>query len=187
MIFLTPGIAFCESKGLAAIGKTSFNEGVEFTAKNFLILNGTVVTLLVLSFLAMRRSSKPPTRLELRDEDEVASDNAREVKKVPEKPPPKYRDPRLEPAVKKPVGWDNYQPRVRHPAGDSPAGSVRAVNLQFMWNGHSWDAYEVLGLPAGSSLEAAQVAFQRAAALADQETLPFLRAALDAIAKSGRD
>lgn len=151
---------------------------MEFTAKNFLILNGCIVTLLVLSFYLMRRAPKAPVKLELRDEDHVASDNAREVKKVANKPPPKFRDPR------KPVGWDNYQPRTRKPPVEVVDDDGRMLNVLFMWNGHSWDAYEVLGIPGGSSLDAARAAYERAAARADRETLPFLQAALDAIAKS---
>jgi hypothetical protein len=149
---------------------------VELSAKNFLILNGFVVTLLVLSFLVMRRAPKAPVKLELRGDDEVASDEAREVKKVANKPPPKFSDPRL--------GWGNYQPRIKKTHVELMDDDGRALNVFFMWNGHSWDAYEVLGIPGGSSRESARAAFDRAAALADKETLPFLKAALDAISKS---
>ena len=163
-------------------------------AKNFLLLNGFIVTLLVLSFYLMRRSPKGPVKLELRDETEIASDKARDAKLVAEKPRAKFRDPRLKPGESTPVGWDNYQPRThrskRVGAGSAGDGSgdaddeERSLNVLFNWNGHTWDAYEVLGLPGGSSQVQARLAFDRAAALADQETVPFLKAALDAIAKS---
>jgi hypothetical protein len=181
---------------LAAIEKKSFNERVQTESsqvENFLILNGFIVTLLVLSFFVMRRAPKAPVKLELRDDDEIASDQAREAKPVPEKPQPKYRDPRLGPTGGPaaagggtPVGWNNYQPRGRKPSVEvlEPEADERALNVFFMWNGHSWDAFEVLGIPGGSSLETARAAFQRAAALADQETLPFLKAALEAISKT---
>ncbi len=151
---------------------------MELSAKNFLILNGFIVTLLVLSFYVMRRAPKGPVKLELRDEDHVASDKAREAKQVANKPAPKFSDPR------KPLGSANYQPRARKVQAELVDDHGRALNVFFMWNGHSWDAYEVLGIPGGSSREAAVAAFERAAALADKETLPFLQAALGAIAKS---
>ena len=161
-------------------------------AKNFLLLNGFVVTLLVLSFYLMRRSPKAPVKLELRDETEIAADEAREATAITEKPRPKFRDPRLKPGESAPVGWGDYRPRervkgVRKPIAEvlEPlGGEERSLNVLFNWNGHTWDAYEVLGLPGGASISQAQGAFARAAILADKETLPFLKAALDAISNS---
>lgn len=37
--------------------------------------------------------------------------------------------------------------------------STKDLNVVFMWNGHSWDSYEVLGIPAGSSYEVAEKKF----------------------------
>jgi hypothetical protein len=146
-------------------------------------LNGFIVTLLVLSFYLMRRSPKGPVKLELRDETEIAADQAREATVIAEKPRPKFRDPRLKAGETAPVGWATYQPRMPQVILEPEAGE-RSLNVFFNWNGHTWDAYEVLGLPGGSSQMQARSAYERAAALADNETLPFLKAALDAIAKS---
>ncbi len=164
--------------------------------KNFLILNGLVVTLVVLSFLLLRRAPKAPVKLELRDQDEIAAAQARDAKDVPPKPRPKFVDPRIK-GGKMPSGWADYQPRNRKvyagateadtAPGRKPQGpgaqQVKSLNVLFNWNGHTWDAYEVLGVPAGSSLESARSAFERAVALADTETVPFLKAAFDAIAR----
>lgn len=57
----------------------------------------------------------------------------------------------------------------------------RPLNVVFNFNGHSWDAYEVLGLPAGSSLENVEAAFAEAMADIDEASKPFLQAARDAI------
>lgn len=38
----------------------------------------------------------------------------------------------------------------------------RELNCFFNWNGHPWDAYEVLGVPAGSSHEEVKKAFREA-------------------------
>lgn len=149
---------------------------VDLIAKKYLVVNAVVVTIVVLSIYFLRRRPKEPTPLDLRDDDHVASDRARDVASVAlsEKPAPKFRDPRL--------GWGNYQPRSRKALPEPD----RALNALFQWNGHTWDGYEVLGLPAGSSVESARAAFDRAAALADKETLPFLRAALNAVQAATR-
>lgn len=58
---------------------------------------------------------------------------------------------------------------------------ARTVNVMFNYNGHSWEAYEVLGLPQGSSLQAAEEAFETLAVQSDAQSLPFLVAAFEAI------
>lgn len=58
----------------------------------------------------------------------------------------------------------------------------RDLNVFFNWNGHTWDAYEVLGVPAGSSREAVIEAFHAARAGAPDSTA-FLQAATDAVLK----
>jgi hypothetical protein len=61
-----------------------------------------------------------------------------------------------------------------------PSGE-RPLNVVFNYNGHSWDAYEVLGLEAGSSLEKVEVAFREAAIKVEAGSRPFLEAAYQAI------
>ena len=58
---------------------------------------------------------------------------------------------------------------------------ARALTVMFNYNGHTWEAYEVLGLPAGSSLQSSEPAFENLALESDAQTLPFLVAALEAI------
>ena len=57
----------------------------------------------------------------------------------------------------------------------------RPLNVVFNYNGHSWDAYEVLGLPAGSSPDKVGLAYQLALNGVDVESRPFLAAAFAAI------
>ena len=57
----------------------------------------------------------------------------------------------------------------------------RPLNVVFNYNGHSWDAYEVLGLPAGSASEQVEQSFQRAMQNVDAASRPFLEAAYRAI------
>ncbi|MDX9730129.1 MAG: hypothetical protein RBT63_00025 [Bdellovibrionales bacterium] len=58
----------------------------------------------------------------------------------------------------------------------------RQLNVFFNWNGHTWDAYEVLGLPAGASREMVIQAFRTCRAKSPDST-SFLQAAADAILK----
>lgn len=60
----------------------------------------------------------------------------------------------------------------------------RSLNVFFQWNGHTWDAYETLGVPAGSSREAVAKAYQQAVAQSDPESVPFFKAAYEAILKN---
>jgi hypothetical protein len=57
----------------------------------------------------------------------------------------------------------------------------RPLNVMFNYNGHSWDAYEVLGLPAGSSLEKVEEGFAAVVKTVDAGSRPFLEAAYNAI------
>lgn len=172
-----------------------------------LILNGLVVTLVVLSFLVLRRAPRPPVKLDLRSDGKTPTpkDFLRAVRdELDDKTPTASIGGRssrnsgaktqasggarsaassAQPA-RKPVGWDNYVPRNRSVYGGRETHAVqeKSLNIFFNWNGHAWDAYEVLGIPAGASLETALQSFERAKSQADKETAPFLRAAYEAIA-----
>lgn len=60
----------------------------------------------------------------------------------------------------------------------------RSLQVFFNYNGHTFEAYEALGLPAGASLHAVQSAFSKQKILADSESRPFLEAAFEALNSS---
>jgi hypothetical protein len=66
------------------------------------------------------------------------------------------------------------------------AGAARPLNVHFNYNGHSWDAFEVLGLPAGSSMEKVEAAYKESLARVDVGSRPFMEAAFKAIAGASR-
>lgn len=70
------------------------------------------------------------------------------------------------------------QPR---PQAERDAGKM--LNARFIYNGHDWDAYEVLGLPAGSSLSAVTRRYQEMVRDADRGQLEFYECAYQAILK----
>lgn len=57
----------------------------------------------------------------------------------------------------------------------------RSLNVMFNYNGHSWDAYEVLGLPAGSTIENVESSYKANLSRIDQASRPFIEAAYQAI------
>lgn len=63
---------------------------------------------------------------------------------------------------------------------DPIEAQVKNLNILFVYNGHSFDAYEILGAPAGANLEMVQRYYQEALAKngADKD---FLEAAFLAI------
>ena len=122
-------------------------------SRHFIILNAVVVTLLVISFLRMRRSARQSTMRFRNSRDQY-------VKK--------------EVVVKRLIPDEN-DPRLKRP------GSEKSLNVMFNYNGHSWDAYEVLGVPAGSSFEAAFLVFEKLTKTMDDESRTFMLTALEAI------
>ena len=57
----------------------------------------------------------------------------------------------------------------------------RPLNVVFNYNGHSWDAYEILGLPAGSAPDKVEHAYREALKSVDAGSKSFLEAAYRAI------
>lgn len=50
-----------------------------------------------------------------------------------------------------------------------------------MYNGHDWDAFEVLGVPAGTRIDLVTAHYQNLVQTSDKDQLPFLEAAYLAI------
>lgn len=125
-----------------------------FIARHFIVLNAVVVTLLVMSFLRMRRSNKRgPMRI---------ADPRQKSQEVSQKL-----------VIKKIIIEDENDPRY--------IAQEKSLNVMFNYNGHSWDAYEILGIPAGSGFEKSFQAYEKMSANVDKESREFLLAALEAI------
>lgn len=135
---------------------------MDASLKQYVIGYIAIVTPIALSILFLRRGSSSPVQLRLKKGD-PATPSA--VKPTPVQPQQKMARP---PTVVQ-----------REPARPTEF----SLNAFFNWNGHSFDAYEALGLPAGSSLESAHSAYQRAISGADEDSKLFFKAALEAIAR----
>ena len=121
------------------------NESVN--PRHFILINGVLIALIVISFIIVKRGPRNPTRLRL-------------------------KNPRPRP----------NQPTVTVKPHANDVASEKSLNVFFNYNGHSWDAYEVLGVPAGSSLDAVRRAFHKAQSKQNGEAYDFVEAAFRAIA-----
>jgi len=85
-------------------------------------------------------------------------------------------------------------PSAQHPAPSAATAKVaptqtpastqrteKTLNVLFIYNGHDWDAYEVLGLPAGASLTLVTQRYQELVKTAERGQLEFYEAAHQAI------
>ncbi len=57
----------------------------------------------------------------------------------------------------------------------------KSLNVIFMWNGHTWDAFEVLGLAAGSSMDKVRQQFESLHVKSDSGQRKFLEEAYNSI------
>jgi hypothetical protein len=128
-------------------------EEMDASLKQYVIGYIAIVTPIALSILFMRRGSNSPVQLRMKDGPVNAG--AKMATTEPNRKP--ARD-----------------------EANSTANAEKSLNAFFNWNGHLWDAYEALGIPAGSSIESVHSAYQRATAGADDNTKLFFKAALEA-------
>ncbi len=129
---------------------------MDLTPKQYLLIYALIVTPIVISFFFIRRSHNP-TRLNL---------NSR-AQKTPTPPP------HVEGAGD-----------VAFAGGGPAAAAEKSLNVLFQWNGHAWDAYEVLGVPAGSSLATVKTTYQGLLTQSTPDAHPFLNAAYETILKN---
>lgn len=79
--------------------------------------------------------------------------------------------------------WQPHSSRDSVTTREPPRPGERELNVHFNFNGHSWDAYETLGLPAGSSMDRVEEAFRQALRNADPSSHEFFNHAVEAIRK----
>ncbi len=65
--------------------------------------------------------------------------------------------------------------------------SSKQLSIFFMYNGHDWEAHEILGIPQGSGVDAATKAYQAQLKTADPSSYEFLESAYNAVFKKRRN
>jgi hypothetical protein len=158
---------------------------VTFEPRDYVVLNLVIVTLVVISYIFVRRTPRQPVQLNLNKPKErdvtgspAGSSNIRNFSRV------EYR-PR---ATNKQILGEVLGSKATRPHPESagfettnPGAGATDLNVLFNWNGHTWDAYEVLDIPAGSSVASAKAAFEKLKKELDPQSFPFLTAAFEAI------
>lgn len=127
-------------------------------SQEILLLNIGIVITFALWYWSSRKP-KPPTQLNLNTEDSA---------------------PVLMDALKTQPKKD-YSKITLKSLANSQEGEVRDLSVVFIYNGHSWNAYEVLGVPAGASLRDVTEAYQLAIRRSDKDSHDFLTCAYQAI------
>lgn len=121
--------------------------------QNFLYVNGAILVLLVAYMFLWRPRAKKPSRLTL---SETGKKRKLDV----------------------PSG---HPANERVLSEDSAVRRARELNVIFQFNGHDFDAHEVLGIDAGSSREAVENAYRKLLETSDPSAHEFYRLAYKAI------
>ena len=134
----------------------------DFSTREYLIVNTLIVLILVLYFLWRRPKAYRGFRLK----------NTRTYSK----------DSSLtkESFSLKILDQDNLGNKEQN-SDSNIKSDPHSINTIFIYNGHEWDAYEVLGIPAGSSEEKAKEALRKMMSQADKESRIFFKTAYKAI------
>ncbi len=72
-------------------------------------------------------------------------------------------------------------------ASFAKSGGSKQLSIFFMYNGHDWEAHQVLGIPQGASIDVATRAYQEQLKTAEPSSYDFYEAAHAAIFKKRRN
>lgn len=122
-------------------------------SQDFLTLNLIVAGGFALWYFVSRGGAKSPSRLNLKAEDSA----------------PVLMEASLEHTLPEPA--ELVEARQ----------SQHSLNVLFNYNGHTWDAYEVLGVPAGAQLRMVSDAYESLVRRSSPESREFLETAYKAI------
>lgn len=146
-------------------------------SQQLLILNAVILLVLIIWFLTGRRAGvTKPTQLRMKDGNGPAKDSgaaakgplaARPTTVTATKAGGRYSDPKFQ--------------KYLAPDPEAATTSAKELNVLFNYNGHSWDAYEVLGVPAGENIVAVTRAYQELVKKSSPESLEFLETAYQTI------
>lgn len=133
---------------------------MEWNIENFLGLNAVFVILMLLYFWGARDGSLKPSRLKFSKSNDGATNKNKSSQRN---------------TITKDLSIDSDQ-----------TNGERVLNVIFNYNGHSWDAYEVLGIPAGMDVDGARQAYERIISQCDKSSQSFYETAFLAIKQSSQ-
>ncbi len=130
--------------------------------KTFVLFNLAVLTLLI---LYMRSRSRSKSSFSTTKGTNKKVSTRRQQVEVELDPPPKRTGAAFN-------------------SGEEEEDDEISLNIIFTWNGHEWDAYEVLGIPAGSSMDKVAIAYDESLAKVDKQSQEFINKAYQIICNS---
>lgn len=134
----------------------------------------------ILALFLIRAKPKAPTRLKLRtDTSSKALPSSAQTSSRRDDSQNSQTD-----AAKNVISVQTLSAEVESFQSVSPR--EKNLNVLFNYNGHTWDAYEVLGLPAGASLDQVRVAYDKECAKVSRDSREFLTTAFRAIESKSR-
>lgn len=149
-------------------------------SQQLLYINLIIGGVLLLYFFLGRTSPKSPTRLNLRNKDtpsdpllKTASNELSAGKETTDSSQTKMFI--LEPETKSNPLYHS-----------SSAVQTKDLAIFFMYNGHDWEAYTVLGVPQGAKLQTVTEAYQKLIQTQDPSSYDFLEQAYQSILKKKR-
>lgn len=155
--------------------------------KEFLILNGAVLILILFYLLRRRPRSRMKLSLKRGWSDQGSPSFSEEGRAVASLDGDSGRKTLTGESTKTLTGKSEGGGGLGNVSNDPMAAGERAsmprrsLNVIFNYNGHSWDAYEVLGIPAGSPIDKVNEAYQSSLNLVDQESRVFVDTAYQSI------
>jgi hypothetical protein len=144
-------------------------------SQQLLYINIGLGVLILLYFIFGRSATKKPTRLNLKNPDTVQDKTQAQIE----------NQTGAESAKTAPLQV-NSKMTILEPEAEK--NQQKNLAIFFIFNGHDWEAYNVLGLAQGASLKESTVAYQKLLQTADPQSYPFYEAAYSAIlVKKRRD
>lgn len=131
------------------------------TSQAFLWINISIAVVLILLFIWGRRNPHKPSRLNLRAGQKGPASSKTVSTDVKRQAPSDFH--------------------VRSKSREPGEENIKNLNVMFMYNGHSFDAYEVLGLPAGASFQNVKAAYEKIISSPQMHSKDFYEAAFKAI------
>jgi hypothetical protein len=131
-------------------------------------------------FLTIRRKPDQPTKLNVKAGENFTSNKKIDIKAkrlmediVNPRPIGDLTSEELNKASKK------YSTNWSEP--EQPLREAKNLSIFFMYNGHDWEAHDVLGIPQGGSLTLATEKYQKLIKSEDPSTFEFYESAYNAI------
>ncbi len=148
-----------------------------------------IVGVLFLAYFILGRSKpKAPTKLNLRatSPSEASGPASLDQHQISHAQPFNAQQSSVKQVVEPKVSL--LEPEIQAAQTSSvKSSSTKQLSIFFMYNGHDWEAHQVLGIPQGAGIDVATRAYQEQLKTADPSSYEFYEAAHAAIFKKRRN